>query len=197
MENNQEITTEDINFFDNNAELNKTIYPNAIFDWAEAMIACMLFMLFIFVFVVRIVTVDGDSMLPTLHDKDTLLISSLFYEPSYMDIVVLTKAEFSENPIVKRVIATEGQTVDIDFKTGSVYVDDKILKEDYINELTFLSGDMILPAVVPDGHIFVLGDNRNRSSDSRVASIGMVDEDLVIGKVYFRIFPFDNLGEVE
>lgn len=152
----------------------------------------------IFVFLVRLVGVDGDSMLPTLRDRDYLLLESNFlYGPERVengDIVVLNVPYYQEKgPIVKRVIATEGQTVDIDFEEGLVYVDGELLEETYINEPTYLSwgeeDGLQYPAIVPEDCIFVLGDNRNDSMDSRFAEIGMVDQECILGKVLFILLP--------
>lgn len=153
----------------------------------------------VFVFAIRLVGVDGDSMYPTLHDRDYLgLLSNVFYqEVEQGDIVVMTVPFFENEPIVKRVIATEGQTVDIDFNSGSVYVDGKLQQETYINEPTYLSYEemgqgLSYPALVPEGCIFVMGDNRNHSADSRFAPVGMVDERDVLGKVLCVLFPGKN-----
>lgn len=154
----------------------------------------------IFVFAVRLVGVQGDSMLPTLRNRDYLILESNFLyngnDLRYGDVVVLNAPHYQthgEGPIVKRIIATEGQTVDIDFTTGEVYVDGVLLVEDYINAPTLHNweGDLGLeyPAVVPEGCVFVLGDNRNNSMDSRYAPIGMVPEQYVLGKVLFIALP--------
>ena len=150
----------------------------------------------IFVFAIRLVGVDGDSMYPTLHHADYLaLLSNVFYgDPEPGDIVVMTVPYYENEPIVKRVIATEGQTVDIDFDQGIVYVDGVALDEPYINEPTYLDYNDIgqglnYPATVPEGCLFVMGDNRNASADSRFAPVGMVDERDVLGKVLFILLP--------
>ena len=164
----------------------------------------------IFVFVVRLVGVQGDSMLPTLHNGDYLVLESNFLfggkDLQYGDVVVLNVPEYQHNtdgPIVKRIIATEGQTVDIDFETGVIHVDGVRLVEDYINAPTLYNweGEFALqyPVTVPEGCIFVLGDNRNNSMDSRYAPIGMVDEQYVLGKVLFIALPgqtTDGAGNV-
>lgn len=164
----------------------------------------------IFVFVVRLVGVQGDSMFPTLHNRDYLVLESNFLYGSndlkYGDVVVLNVPHYQqsgEGPIVKRVIATEGQTVDIDFENGIVYIDGVRLVEDYINAPTLYNWEgefaMKYPATVPEGCIFVLGDNRNNSMDSRYAPIGMVDEQYVLGKVLFIVLPgqtTDGAGNV-
>lgn len=149
-----------------------------------------------FVFAIRLVGVDGDSMYPTLHNTDYLgLLSNVLYrdvEPG--DIVVMTVPYFENEPIVKRVIATEGQTVDINFDKGEVYVDGVLLNEPYINEPTYLSyadrgAALSYPVTVPEGCLFVMGDNRNNSADSRFAPVGMVDQRDVLGKVLGVLVP--------
>lgn len=135
-------------------------------------------------------------MLPTLQDKDRLIVSYLFYTPKNGDIVIVN----CDNPaldkvIVKRVIATAGQTVDIDFATGDVKVDGTQLKEDYIKDLTRLDeGGHNYPVTVPEGCIFVMGDNRMNSKDSRSPEVGFVPLDDVLGKVVLRVFPFTSIG---
>ena len=106
-----------------------------------------------------------------------------------MYIVVLEKKSFGDEPIVKRIIATEGQTVDIDFEKGIVYVDGEPLAEDYVNDLTYYEADFDGEVTVPEGCVFVMGDNRNASSDSRDSRIGMIDTRSILGKVYFVVLP--------
>ncbi|MBP3313202.1 MAG: signal peptidase I [Oscillospiraceae bacterium] len=141
----------------------------------------------LFVFAVRLVGVDGSSMYPTLMDKDYMLLLSNVVSQDYDrgDVVVLTVPEFSSSPIVKRIIATEGDLVDIDFSTGDVYVNGERLDEAYISEKIWVqyADATDLPATVPDGCVFVLGDNRNHSADSRYAPIGMVDTRRIMGRV--------------
>jgi signal peptidase I len=148
----------------------------------------------------RMVIVDGASMYNTLVDGDyLLLINNVFYrEPKAGDIVVASKDSFrGGDPIVKRVIATEGQTVDIDFSTGSVYVDGKLLVEDYIYSLTTNPQGMGFPLVVQDGCVFVMGDNRGRSKDSRDPEIGLIDVREIMGKVIFLLLPGNDGGNEE
>ena len=124
----------------------------------------------VFILLFRIVIVDGTSMNQTLlHGDYLLLMSNTFYRnPQYGDIVVISKDSFDDgDPIVKRVIATEGQTVDIDFYAGIVYVDGIALDEPYVNTPTNTEGGMLFPLTVEEGCVFVMGDNRNRSRDSR------------------------------
>lgn len=162
------------------------------------LIFCLIFVTILFVFAIRLVGVVGESMYPTLHDGDKLtLLSNFLYEPKVGDIVVLEAPNFDEGkPIVKRVIAMEGQTVDIDFETGSVYVDGKLLEEDYINELTYRDNGTKFPLTVPENCIFVMGDNRNHSTDSRDPRIGCVDKRYVLGKALQIVLPFSRIGGV-
>lgn len=168
-----------------------------LYEWVQALVCSVLAVVLLFTFVIRLIGVDGHSMVPTLQNGDRLLVlnSMLDDDYEYGDIVVLRKDSFLADPIVKRVIATEGQTVDIDFGTGSVYVDGALLKEDYINELTFLEEGTEFPLTVPQDSIFVMGDNRNHSSDSRDSRLGTVDNRYVIGKAVFLAFPgYDQYG---
>lgn len=135
-------------------------------------------------------------MVPTLQDGDRLLISHLFYQPQYGDIVVITKPNEDRRPYIKRLIATEGQTVEIDFEKGTVMVDGKLLEEPYINEPTHLQEGVTFPLTVPKGQVFVLGDNRNHSKDSRDSSLGTFDEGYILGRCLLRYFPFDTAGPV-
>ena len=161
------------------------------YEWVQALVCSVLAVVVIFTFVIRLIGVDGHSMVPTLQDGDRLLVlnSMLYNDYKYGDIVVLRKESFLAEPIVKRVIATEGQTVDIDFANGIVYVDGVALEEDYINDLTYTDEGTEFPLTVPEGSIFVMGDNRNRSDDSRNSALGTVDIRYVIGKAVFLLFP--------
>ena len=162
-----------------------------LYEWAQALVCSVLAVVLLFTFVIRLIGVDGHSMVPTLQDGDRLLVLNAMLDNDYEygDIVVLRKDTFLEEPIVKRVIATEGQTVDIDFVSGAVYVDGELLEEDYINEPTYRDEGMEFPATVPESCVFVMGDNRNHSSDSRSSDLGTVDTRYVIGKAVFLLFP--------
>ncbi len=151
--------------------------------------------LVIFSLFLRVVVVDGTSMNNTLKDGDYLLVlSNVFYrDPQQGDIIVCSKETFDNGaPIVKRVIATEGQKVDIDFNAGIVYVDDVPLDEPYTMTPTSLYEGVDFPLIVGENCVFVLGDNRNGSRDSRHPSIGLIDEREVIGKVIFLFIPGTN-----
>ncbi|MBQ7778519.1 MAG: signal peptidase I [Oscillibacter sp.] len=180
-----------------------------LYEWVQALVGSVLLVVLVFTFVVRLIGVDGHSMVPTLQHGDRLLVlNSLWYDDyQYGDIVVLRKESFMEEPIVKRVIATGGQTVDIDFDEGVVYVDGVALDEDYINDYTYLEEGTEFPLTVPQGSVFVMGDNRNHSSDSRDSRLGTVDNRYVIGKAVFLAFPgaekgtgeksFDRIGVIK
>ncbi len=174
-----------------------------LLDWAQALVTSLIFVILLFTFIARIITVDGISMNPTLQNQDKVLLTNLFYTPKSGDIVVFTKkglrlAGFGDKdqPLVKRVIATQGQTVDINFETAEVFVNGVLQDEPFINEPTHRQLDLLFPVVVPDGCVFVMGDNRNESTDSRDSRIGMIDTRYILGHVLIRVFPFDALGKV-
>lgn len=169
-----------------------------LYFWLQALVMALVSLILIFTFIGRIIGVDGSSMVPTLHHGDMLLLQSIGYEPAQGDVVVLTKESFSDRPIVKRVIAVGGQTVDIDYETNTVTVDGVALDEPYINEaMRQLPSEYATHVTVPEGSIFVLGDNRNNSSDSRKPTIGTVDERCVLGGARFILLPFGDFGKVE
>ena len=152
-------------------------------------------MLVVLLLLFRVVVVSGTSMNMTLLDGDyLLLLSNTFYhEPKQGDIIVVSKDSFDNgSAFVKRVIATEGQTVDIDFEQGIVYVDGVALEEDYINNLTTTSGGVRFPLVVEEGCVFALGDNRSISMDSRYPIIGQIDSREILGKAIFLVLPGTN-----
>ena len=164
----------------------------------DYLLILVLFML-VYILCFRVVIVVGDSMFDTLVDGDYLvLISNIFYkEPQYGDIIVASKDSFRAGEcIVKRVIATEGQVVDIDFETGIVKVDGVQLQEDYIYTETKLYEGISFPLTVSEGCIFVLGDNRMDSKDSRSPEIGLIDKREILGKAIFLLLPGDDGGNV-
>ena len=173
-------------------ELNeKETKGRELYEWVQALVYSVLAVVLLFTFVIRLIGVDGSSMEPTLKHGDRLLVlnSLLYNDYKYGDVVVLRKDTFLQEPVVKRVIATENQTVDIDFDAGEVYVDDVLLDEDYIYELTYTDEGMSFPLTVPEGSIFVMGDNRNHSTDSRDTRLGTVDTRYVIGKAVLLVVP--------
>lgn len=148
----------------------------------------------LFTFVARIIVVSGPSMENTLFGGDLILVWSAGYAPRQGDIVVLTQERYQEDSIVKRVIAVEGQRVDVDYNANTVYVDGVALEEDYIKEQMLVPhfGEGINHVTVPEGCIFVMGDNRNNSADSRYPDIGIVDTRCVIGRGLVVLFPFHH-----
>ena len=166
-----------------------------LYEWVQALIHSVLLVILVFTFCARLIGVEGTSMVPTLQDGDRLLVtgSLLYHDYKYGDIVILRKQTFDQKPIVKRVIATEGQTVDIDFSAGEVYVDGVKLDEPYINEPTREDEGVDFPLVVPEGCLFVMGDNRNGSTDSRDTRLKTVDTRYVIGRAVMIVFPGQDL----
>lgn len=153
-------------------------------------------LILIFTFAVRIIVVSGPSMENTLFNGDAMVVWSLGYEPRQGDVIVLTQPAYQEDSIVKRVIATGGQHVSIDYNTNTVRVDGQLLQEDYIKEWMMVPsyGPGNSDLIVPEGHLFVMGDNRNESADSRYPTIGVIDERCVIGRAILVAFPFSHLG---
>lgn len=178
-------------------------------ELVSSLVYAVLFMLALNLFVFRSITVDGGSMLNTLQNADRVISTNLFYTPQRGDIVVI-QADRLQNrmlsgkyetvicgePIIKRVIALEGDTIRFDFDAGKVYLNGEELEEDYIATPTNAEWDSVSGKdyVVPDGCVFVMGDNRNGSTDSRDNRVGFIDTDLIMGKAIFRFFPFDTMG---
>lgn len=172
-------------------EIVEKIPGREVYETVASLVSALLAVVLVFTFLVRLMGVSGPSMIPTLQNGDRLLVvnSLLCGEYEYGDIVIAQKDSFSDEPIVKRVIATGGQTVDIDFVLGLVYVDGTCLEEPYINDLTYLEEGTQFPLTVPEGSLFLLGDNRNHSNDSRDSRLGTVDERNIIGKAVLLVFP--------
>lgn len=164
------------------------------FEWVEALVTSLITVVIIFTFLFRIISVSGTSMYPTLHNEDRVVITNLFYDPQPGDIVVISHAGEMQEPLIKRVIAVEGQTLKIDFDKGEVYVDGVLLNEPYINSKTTKRGDAEIPEVIPEGYVFVMGDNRNDSLDSRFTRVGLIDKRYILGKAQLIVFPFNRLG---
>ena len=171
-----------------------------LFEWLQMVMLCVLGAVVAFNLVVRLSVVDGQSMDPTLEHGELMLVWSLGYSPKQGDVVILNKttADFlDEQAIVKRVIALEGQTVDIDYGAGVVFVDGEALEEDYILEEMYLPGSGHMQKThfeVPEDEIFVLGDNRNGSTDSRDERLGTIHEGYVLGKAVAAIWPIGKIG---
>ena len=165
-----------------------------IFEWVESVVISVVILAFVFTFLFRIVGVSGKSMQHTLEDQDRIVISTLFYTPKYGDIVVVNQPNEFHKPLVKRIIATENQTIDIDFETATVTVDGKVLDEPYLSTPTTDSEGLSFPLTVPEGHVFIMGDNRQDSTDSRSNLVGMIDTQYILGRALVRIFPFNKIG---
>ena len=169
-----------------------------LFFWLQAMSTALILLITLFTLVGRIIGVEGSSMQPTLHHGDLLLLQSIGYEPRAGDVVVLTKEfDLITEPIVKRVIAVGGQQVDIDYAAGTVAVDGRILEEPYLPEPMHQPGyDNLTSVTVPEGSIFVMGDNRNHSTDSRYAGLGTVDKRYVLGRALYIVLPVSAFGAI-
>lgn len=190
----------------NGNTLLKTLFSYAV-EMVDVVVTAIIVVILLFVFVFKIPTIEGDSMNSTLFNGERVVISKLFYTPKQGDIVVISRdydnmtkyEDHSTMPIIKRVIAVAGQTVDIDFERGIVYVDGAALDEPYTNTPTNLSYDVSFPVTVKENCIFVLGDNRNNSLDSRSSQIGdggMIDTRYIMGKAILRVFPFSKFGKI-
>lgn len=175
-----------------------------IYEWIDTAVITVVCILLLFSFVFKQVQVDGTSMCDTLQNNERIIMSNVFYTPKYGDIVVISDEVYGDIPLIKRVIATEGQWVDI--TDGVVYVGDS--KDDMKpkgNEFTKQSTEAVVstihgnhnyPLQVPEGTVFVLGDNRSVSLDSRTESVGFVDINQILGKALYRVFPMDKMGSV-
>ena len=169
-----------------------------IYEWIQSLLFALVAVALLFTFLFHVIDVVGSSMVPTLHNGDKMLVSGLLYKPKAGDVVVFKKNEYDPNrALVKRVIATEGQEINMDFANGIVYIDGVPLAEDYINDLTYNKLDFIGPKTVPEGCVFVMGDNRNASVDSRKSEIGMLDTRLILGRAYCVIYPLSVLRVIK
>ena len=166
-------------------------------EWYEALISAALVLVLIFSFFFRIIQVDGSSMVPTLVNGDKLIVWGAGYTPQRGDVVIVDSYTSYGKPLVKRVIAKGGDTVSIDYATGTVAVNGEVLQEDYIAEPTYLGYDVTFPYTVPEGTVFVMGDNRNQSLDSRSTYVGCIDERDILGRVLLCFMPFTDFGVVK
>lgn len=202
----------DTEFLGGNSEIERKDKVKAdIYDWIEVFVSALAIVVIMLSFVLRIATVKGHSMERTLSDSQVVVMSNMFYTPSQGDIIVIQQnGGYFETPIVKRVIATGGQTLSIDFEKWEVKVDGNVIDESsyvYFRNTSmdveeyysvydaYLDTNGVM--TVPEGYLFVMGDNRNESSDSRSIYVGFVRESEVLGKVIFRMFPINKIGAVK
>ncbi len=200
-------------FEDDRSDVEKIKFPvvrsegfaSGAFDWVRCVIIAVSIVVLCLSFVFRLVEVEGTSMNDTLENGDKVIVTNLFYAPHNNDIVVISHGTKYPEPIIKRVIAVEGQTIKLDYENDKIYVEGVELEESsYVKGTTFSGkfGDKYLPLdednsfVVPEGKIFVMGDNRQVSLDSRYAEIGLIDVDSVIGKAQFVVIPFSRFGGI-
>ena len=169
----------------------------ATIEWVESLAFATALLLLVFVFFVRAVTVSGSSMESTLFGGDKILVRSIGYTPKRGDVIVVDGYTEYGEPLVKRVIALGGDTVDIDFETSEIWVNGVLLEEPYLGSTPFRKGDVTFPLTVPQGTAFVMGDNRRESLDSRDSSVGFIDTIDILVKVFFRIFPFSSIGVIK
>lgn len=202
----------DTEFLGGNSEIERKDKVKAdIYDWIEVFVSALAIVVIMLSFVLRIATVKGHSMERTLSDSQVVVMSNKFYTPAQGDIIVIQQnGGYFETPIVKRVIATGGQTLSIDFEKWEVKVDGNVIDESsyvYFRNTSmdveeyysvydaYLDTNGVM--TVPEGYLFVMGDNRNESSDSRSIYVGFVRESEVLGKVIFRMFPINKIGAVK
>ena len=164
----------------------------SFYEAAMSFVGAVVVVLMLYTFGVKSVAVDGTSMLPTLQHGDRLVITAFCTEPQQGDIIVSTQPNVFGNSIIKRIIATENQTVDINFNTGDVFVDGELLDEPYINNPTTNSEGIEFPLTVPENHIFVMGDNRQGSTDSRSEMVGFIREEYIFGVAKLKILNFNK-----
>lgn len=167
-------------------------FASGLYEWVDSIVIALAALTLVFAFVFRIAGVVGPSMFPTLHDGDWITISSFGEAPERGDIIISAQPNYPK-PIVKRVIGVSGDKINIDFVNNTVAVNGKIIDEPYINAPTQLSYDVEFPVTVPEGCVFVMGDNRNESLDSRSTDIGFIDERYILGKAWFRLVPLGGI----
>lgn len=164
-----------------------------VYDAVATLETAVIILILLFSLVLRPAAVIGNSMLPSFSGGDRVACVHSFSGYERGDVIIISHATRKDESIIKRVIAVGGDTVDIDFYKGTVSVNGQVLDEPYVNTPTNLSYDMTFPVTVPEGKLFVLGDNRNESLDSRSTDIGFINENKVLGKVVFRFYPFDRI----
>ena len=195
-----EILTTQEDALENEAGETSALKPRSflkeLYEYVETFCYALVLMILLFMFIFRYVSVDGESMRDTLQDNDKLVISNLAYTPQTGDIVVL---KHSPKPLIKRVIATGGQTVKINDENWEIFVDDVLLDEPYVLRtseiMDSVGGKLYEEFVVKEGEVYVMGDNRNNSLDSR--AFGSFSAEDILGRVIFRVFPLSQFGNVD
>lgn len=179
---------------------------NEVYEWIDCAVVTVAVLLLVFTFLFRQVRISGTSMQPTLQNGERVIVSDLLYSPEYGDIVVISNEVYDNTPIIKRVIATEGEWVDI--RDGKVFVGKskesmKSVGSEFIGDTETEAtvgggfyGEWEYPMQIPDGKVFVLGDNRAVSLDSRTTAVGLIDRRQILGKALYRVYPFDSFGSV-
>ena len=176
------------------------VVQGILYHWLQTLVTVAVAVILCLSLAGRVIAVDGNSMYPTLHDMDLMLVQRIGYTPKQGDVVIFTKPfrDF-EGAIVKRVIAVGGQSVRIDYTAGTVSVDGKILDEPYLSEamaVPWYDSRPVVEFTVPEGELFVMGDNRNASNDSRDPELGTVDERYVLGRALLVLFPLSDWGSL-
>ena len=181
----------------NNVQKVQKSFINELLDWVKEICKAIVFTVLICTFVARPVSVRGISMQPTLAENDWLILWSLGYTPKQGDIVAANCAGL-EKIIIKRVIAIGGQEINIDFDAGKVYVDGELYEVDGLENITTeRESNYTYPIVVPEGKFFVMGDNRQHSTDSRSGFVGLIDRDDILGRAVLRFYPFKKFGNLK
>lgn len=182
----------------------KSKAARVVYDWMEDLVMAIVLVAVVFTFFVRAITVDGSSMNPNYYDGDRLLVSGQVFNVKQGDVVIVNNVNTVTGPIIKRVIATEGQTVDFDNDNGHILIDGASVDDSQYgleNGITKISWSnyqaLDFPAVVPEGCVFVLGDNRELSKDSRYADVGMIDIRNILGKALLKIYPLNDFGKAK
>lgn len=184
---------EKISETENDTKSQKSI-SKSIVDLVSIIASSIVAIMVVFTFLFRIVGVSGPSMMNTLMDGDWLIVSAFITEPERGDIVIVTQPNAYHEPIVKRVIAVGGDTIDIDFDTATVSVNGKVINEPYLGSPT--TNDEYAwqyPLTLKEGQVFVMGDNREFSSDSRSPDIGLIEENYILGQVMLRFSPISEI----
>lgn len=163
-----------------------------LYEWIDSVMGAIVVIFILFTFLFRVVGVDGTSMVPTLNNGDWVAISGINFHPRRGDIVVVTQPNDVHEPLIKRIVAIGGDTIDINFTSHKVSINGTFIEEPYISEPTARKFDVEFPLTIPAGFVFVMGDNRNNSKDSRASGIGLIDERYILGNTLFRLYPLSK-----